>query len=262
MQSTFFPNKGKSLEQAVAIRVVGNTAPTGGIADGKYVFLKGHSTLPDGGYKANGAIQAGATLTSSNLTATSDGFVNDAYSALSSDLGSPSSASGVTGNDAFSKISTLNSKFEFINASQVAFKSANSVNTFDIRRANPSASNPKLSLDFTDTSIRTYRDVGAGWVEKGYIPYNTSSLLNEKMPYVRLAAGTINNIGEAWDALTIYDRPVCVAWDKSGQYMAILYKYSGGVYGMGLSMFYLYPYITVLSVVGGTKTIKTISPAS
>ena len=87
MQTEFdFPqHEIKTIEEALVIRVVGDNAPSGGIADGKYVFLKGHSTLPDGGYIANGGIQGGAALTSSNLT-TKNGIINDAVAGLSGQL--------------------------------------------------------------------------------------------------------------------------------------------------------------------------------
>lgn len=61
--------------KAMAIISKGNTH--GAIASGEYVYVFGHGTLTDGLYKANNAISANATLTTSNLTAVSGGGLND-----------------------------------------------------------------------------------------------------------------------------------------------------------------------------------------
>jgi len=71
--------------------------------------------------------------------------------------------------------------------------------------------------------------------------------------------GEKNGIGEAFDALTIYDRPVLCLWNNAGKFWGLLYKYTGGRYGMGICQQYYQTDITLLSVSDGTKTQKTIS---
>lgn len=73
----------QTSEESLAIVVNGDVAPTGGLAANKYIFLKNHSTLPNGGYHVGDtAISAGATLSLSNLVADEEGIAN----ALSSNL--------------------------------------------------------------------------------------------------------------------------------------------------------------------------------
>ena len=63
------------VQDALAIVVSGDTAPAN-IASGAYIFLKGHITLASGGYHATAAISSGDTISSSNVTADSDGIAN------------------------------------------------------------------------------------------------------------------------------------------------------------------------------------------
>lgn len=46
------------------------------IASGQYVYVRGHSTLTEGLYKATAAVAANGTLSTSNLTAVSNGGLN------------------------------------------------------------------------------------------------------------------------------------------------------------------------------------------
>jgi len=64
-----------SNESAFAIVANGNTHAT--IAKGQYVYIKGHSTLADGLYKATVAIPLNGTLSTSNVSAVSNGGFND-----------------------------------------------------------------------------------------------------------------------------------------------------------------------------------------
>lgn len=79
---------------------------------------------------------------------------------------------------------------------------------------------------------------------------------NSKIDYVEVSAGGIDT---AWDALTIYDKPVLVEWNSSGKNWGLLYKYSGGQFGMGISQAYYSTTIHILSVINGEKTIKSVS---
>lgn len=83
--------------------------------------------------------------------------------------------------------------------------------------------------------------------------------LTASMANTFVELGNQNDIGGAWDALTVYDRPVLCAWTKNGRHWGLLYKYTGGQFGMGISQAYYSTVINVLSVSGGTKTIKTLT---
>lgn len=73
----------------VAIVVDGDTAPKA-IASGAYLFIKNHSTLPTGGYHATAAIASGASVTSGNVSADSNGIVNGAFNVLNSNIANQS----------------------------------------------------------------------------------------------------------------------------------------------------------------------------
>jgi len=62
------------IERGVAIRAIGNTHVA--IAAGQFVYVRNHSTLPEGIYRANSAISANAALSTSNLVADSSGGLN------------------------------------------------------------------------------------------------------------------------------------------------------------------------------------------
>lgn len=83
--------------------------------------------------------------------------------------------------------------------------------------------------------------------------------LTASMAKTFVELGSQNDIGAAWDALTVYDRPVLCAWSKSGRHWGLLYKYTGGQYGMGISQAYYSTVINVMSVSNGTKTIKSLT---
>jgi hypothetical protein len=63
------------VQYAVAIVADGNTHPA--IADGQFVYVRNHSTLAEGLYKASEAISENGALSTSNLTADSAGGLND-----------------------------------------------------------------------------------------------------------------------------------------------------------------------------------------
>lgn len=60
---------------AMAIVSTGNTH--GAISAGQFVYVRNHGTLAEGLYKANSAISANATLSTSNVTHISSGGMND-----------------------------------------------------------------------------------------------------------------------------------------------------------------------------------------
>ena len=63
------------VQYALAIVADGNTHPA--IADGQFVYVRNHSTLAEGLYKASEAISENGALSTSNLTADSAGGLND-----------------------------------------------------------------------------------------------------------------------------------------------------------------------------------------
>ena len=71
------------------------------------------------------------------------------------------------------------------------------------------------------------------------------------------ASSNIDSFGKAWDALTIYNKPVIVHWFFSGALMALMFKYEGSQYGMAIAMKYNTTDVYTLSVNNGTKTITT-----
>ena len=64
----------QGLGTGLAIISKGNTH--GAISSGQYVYVHGHGSLAEGLYKANSNISSNGTLTSSNLTAVSNGGLN------------------------------------------------------------------------------------------------------------------------------------------------------------------------------------------
>lgn len=71
-----------AIEDGLAIIATGNVHPA--IANGQFVYVKGHSSLAEGLYRATASIGTNATLSTSNLTADGSGGLN----ALKSDLDS------------------------------------------------------------------------------------------------------------------------------------------------------------------------------
>lgn len=69
------------VESSLAIVVNGNTASKN-ITSGQYVYIKNHSTLATGMYHATAAIAAGASITSSNVSADNEGGLNTLNSKL------------------------------------------------------------------------------------------------------------------------------------------------------------------------------------
>ena len=67
---------------AIAIVANGDTHPA--IASGQFVYVRNHSTLAEGLYKATAAIGTDVALTTSNLTADSAGGLNDLQAQVSS----------------------------------------------------------------------------------------------------------------------------------------------------------------------------------
>lgn len=63
-----------AIEDGLAIITTGNVHPA--IANGQFVYVKGHSSLAEGLYRATAAIGTNATLSTSNLTADGSGGLN------------------------------------------------------------------------------------------------------------------------------------------------------------------------------------------
>lgn len=63
-----------AIEDGLAIIANGNVHPA--IANGQFVYVKGHSSLAEGLYRATAAIGTNATLSTSNLTADGSGGLN------------------------------------------------------------------------------------------------------------------------------------------------------------------------------------------
>ena len=77
--------------------------------------------------------------------------VGDKLDALTTDLGSKSSASGVTGTDAFAKIATLNTQLSDLNASKVSFSAMGTDNTYS-----GEASTIKNAIHMLNTNRSTF----------------------------------------------------------------------------------------------------------
>ncbi len=72
---TKIDNAVNGLQDGMAILANGNTHAA--IASGQYVYVRNHSSLAEGLYKATTAIATNGTLSTSNLTADSSGGLND-----------------------------------------------------------------------------------------------------------------------------------------------------------------------------------------
>ena len=66
-----------ALEDGLAIVSNGNTHPA--ITSGQFVYIRNHSTLTEGLYRATSNIAANGSLTSSNVVADSNGGLNTLY---------------------------------------------------------------------------------------------------------------------------------------------------------------------------------------
>ena len=79
-QVTALGNMDTAIEQGIAILATGNTHAA--ITSGQYVFVRNHSTLANGLYKASANIAANAALSTSNLVADSSGGLNSLKAGL------------------------------------------------------------------------------------------------------------------------------------------------------------------------------------
>ena len=91
------------VEDGIAIVINGDTAPRA-ISSGQYLLIKNHSTLATGGYHATANIANGASVTSSNVAADSDGIAN----ALNSKI--PSVVNNLTSDSTTSALSAAQGK--------------------------------------------------------------------------------------------------------------------------------------------------------
>ena len=78
-------NDSLSAEQNGLAYIVGNTNTTGGtLAVGQFVYVKGHSTIPEGLRKVTSSISANGSITTSNTDACSEGGLNALNSNITS----------------------------------------------------------------------------------------------------------------------------------------------------------------------------------
>ena len=85
-----------NLQDGLAIVADGNTHAA--IAKDQFVYVRNHSSLAEGLYKASAAISANGTLSTSNLTADGSGGLNDLQAqviTLNSNIASLNSAKGI-----------------------------------------------------------------------------------------------------------------------------------------------------------------------
>ncbi|MBQ1777509.1 MAG: hypothetical protein IIZ93_05045 [Acidaminococcaceae bacterium] len=76
-------NDSLSAEQNGLAYIVGNTNTTGGtLAVGQFVYVKGHSTIPEGLRKVTSSISANGSITTSNTDAVSGGGLNELNSKI------------------------------------------------------------------------------------------------------------------------------------------------------------------------------------
>lgn len=92
---------------------------------------------------------------------------------------------------------------------------------------------------------------------------NAVSALNTNRAYsVNLGSITATSandaLGKAWDALTIYDKPVLVRYNHYGVWMGLMFKYGGDhMYGMAMTMKYDGTSIYTMNVNNGIKYYAT-----
>lgn len=104
-----------AVQDGLAIVANGNTHAS--VAKGRFVYVRNHSTLAEGLYKASSAIQTNGELTASNLTAAGSGGLNDLQEqVISLNSNIPSVVNNLTstsGTDALSAAQgkALNDKF-------------------------------------------------------------------------------------------------------------------------------------------------------
>lgn len=91
----------------------------------------------------------------------------------------------------------------------------------------------------------------------------TVNSLTTKVDYLALGnvggTGVSDALGKAWDAITIYNKPIIVSYLYNGFWMGMALKYPGGTYGMMQSMPYHTGNIYLLNVDNGTKTFKALT---
>jgi hypothetical protein len=127
-------------ENGYAIVCDGDTAPKA-ISSGQYLFIKNHSTLATGGYHATTAIANGASLTSSNVAADSDGIANTLNSNLSGNIGTLSNLTTSAKTNTVAAINEVNAKSWTVNQN---YSSSTSLEAAVRQAISASTSNGKL----------------------------------------------------------------------------------------------------------------------
>jgi hypothetical protein len=135
--------------------IVGNTNTTGGtLAVGQFVYVKGHSTIPEGLRKVTSSISANGSITTSNTDACSEGGLN----ALNSNLGK-------TSTDQISNVTVNTTNAEWAEMARSLFKrngicflncgikiKLESYNTYINCATLPPEYRPKAIVEFTQPS--------------------------------------------------------------------------------------------------------------
>ena len=138
-----------NLQDGLAIVANGNTHAA--ITSGQFVYVRNHSTLADGLYKATAAIATNGTLSTSNLTADSSGGLNDLKG----------------------QVDSLNSNLTSVSAKVIGIlQTGIGSGIFNIRYINDEDQHQMcLMIDpkAADYKIRLY-DVTASWTVKWSIP--------------------------------------------------------------------------------------------
>lgn len=102
------------LRDGLGILANGNTHAA--ITSGQYVYVKNHSSLPEGLYKATANIAANGTLSTSNLAADSAGGLNS----LNEQIAKQTIATGITGLKAYKAAGIVNLVFEEVSVSSAS----------------------------------------------------------------------------------------------------------------------------------------------
>lgn len=94
-----------AMQDGLAIVANGNTHSA--IAKGQFVYVRNHSTLAEGLYKASSAIDTNAALSTSNLTADGSGGLNDLQEQVANNSVTGSSAITTTHNVKSARLARL-----------------------------------------------------------------------------------------------------------------------------------------------------------
>ena len=158
-----------SLESGLAIVQNGDTASVA-ITAGHYIFLKNHSTLPNGGYHATANIAVGTTISSSNVFADENGIINKLATTINNDLSNKINTSAIANNLTTTESGhvldarqgkALNDKIRTITFGSVTGTTSSNAN-LGLGHANDYIISAWCS-DVTGTLVTLERENGTGW---------------------------------------------------------------------------------------------------